>query len=159
LRALIFSTAKRGRIIESMYATLYHDEARQNFHVWVYGDDALSRGSGLFVGETGVAANHHFLTSRRDQPFVFTAGDYLLEVHAKLLGDARPLRLLSQRLHAGAAEATALLAPRNGLFFDWGPDAGRYVPHIDRRELMPEPAELLRLLGTAVPPAAGDTEE
>jgi hypothetical protein len=74
LRALIFATAKRGRIIESMYATLYHDETRQNFHVWVYGNDALSRGSGLFVGETGVAANHHFLTSRRDQPFVFSAG-------------------------------------------------------------------------------------
>jgi hypothetical protein len=63
LRALIFATAKRGRIIESMHATLFHDEARQNFHVWVYGNDTLSRGSGLFVGETGVAANHHFLTS------------------------------------------------------------------------------------------------
>jgi hypothetical protein len=30
----------------------------------MYGDEKLVRGSGLFVGETGVAANHHFLAPR-----------------------------------------------------------------------------------------------
>lgn len=147
LRALIFATAKRGRIIESMHATLHHNEARQNFHVWVYGDDALSRGSGLFVGETGVAANHHFLTSRRDQPFVFSAGDYVLEVYAKLLGEGPPLKLLEQHVHVSEAEATALRDPRNGLYFDWGPDAGQYIAHVDHKELPPDPAELLRMIG------------
>ncbi len=157
LRALIFATAKRGRIIESMHATLSHDETRQNFHVWVYGNDGLSRGSGLFVGETGVAANHHFLTSRRDLPFVFSAGDYLLEVYAKLLGDVRPLKLLEQRLQVGDAEAKALRDPQNGLYFDWGPDAGRYLPHVDRKEPPPDAAELLKILG--MPAAAVAVQE
>jgi hypothetical protein len=154
LRALLFSTAKRGRIIESMHATLRHGEARQNFHIWVYGDDHLLRGSGLFVGETGVAANHHFLTSPDERPFAFTAGDYVLEVHARLLGDRRPVMLLSQRVNVGETEAAALRDPAHGLYFDWGPDAERYLPHIDRKEPHQPPAELLKLLGVP-PPASG----
>jgi hypothetical protein len=146
LRALIFATAKRGRIIESMHATLRHDEARQNFHVWVYGNEGLSRGSGLFVGETGVAANHHFVTSRRDPPFVFSAGDYVLEIYAKLLGDVRPVRLLEQRVQVSETEAEALRDPQAGLYFDWGPDAGRYIAHINRKNSLPDPEELLQIL-------------
>jgi len=69
-----------------MHAALHHNEARQNFHVWVYGNDGLSRGSRLFVGETGVVANHHLVTSRRDQPVAFSAGDSVLEVYAKRPG-------------------------------------------------------------------------
>jgi isocitrate dehydrogenase kinase/phosphatase len=33
LRTLLFSTTKRGRIIENMHAMLYHNEAWQNFHI------------------------------------------------------------------------------------------------------------------------------
>jgi hypothetical protein len=146
LRTLLFSTAKRGRIIESMYAALHHNEARQNFHIWVYGDDKLSRGSGLFIGETGMTSNHHFLTSESDRPFSFTAGDYDLEVYAHLLGDGRPVKLLSQRLHVTESNAKALADSRNGLYFDWGPDAGRYLPHIDKGEPPPDAADMLRML-------------
>ncbi len=64
LRTLLFSTSKRGRVIESMHATLSRNETHQNFNIWVYGNDRLVRGSGLFVGETGIEANHHFLTLR-----------------------------------------------------------------------------------------------
>lgn len=59
LRTLLFATSKRGRIIESMHVALSRNETHQNFSVWVYGDERLVRGSGLFVGEAGVAANHH----------------------------------------------------------------------------------------------------
>lgn len=62
LRTLLFSTSKRGRVIESMHVSLERSETRQNFNIWVHGDDKLVRGSGLYVGATGVAANHHFLT-------------------------------------------------------------------------------------------------
>src|ERR1700730_660906 len=61
LRTLLFATSKRGRVIESMHVTRTRSETRQNFNIWVYGNDKLVRGSGLFVGETGVSANHHFL--------------------------------------------------------------------------------------------------
>jgi hypothetical protein len=63
LRTLLFSTSKRGRVVESMHVALLRNEMHQNFNIWVYGErEKLVRGSGLFVGETGVAANHHFLT-------------------------------------------------------------------------------------------------
>src|ERR1035438_2442579 len=57
LRSLLFCTSGRGRIIESMHIALSRNETHQNFSVWVYGNDKLVRGSGLFVGETGVEAN------------------------------------------------------------------------------------------------------
>jgi hypothetical protein len=64
LRTLLFSTSQRGRVIQSMYVALSRNEMRQNFNIWVYGEERLVRGSGLFVGETGVVANHHFLTPK-----------------------------------------------------------------------------------------------
>lgn len=53
LRTLLFCTSKRGRIIEGMHVALSRNETHQNFNVWVYGNEKLVRGSGLFVGETG----------------------------------------------------------------------------------------------------------
>jgi hypothetical protein len=88
LRALLFSTSKRGRIIESMHVALWRNETHQNFNIWVYGErEKLVRGSGLFVGETGVAANHHFLTPADGRSFSFTEGHYRIDVFARLLGD------------------------------------------------------------------------
>ncbi len=87
LRSLLFSTSRRGRVIESMHVALSRNETLQNFNIWVYGDDRLMRGSGLFVGETGVAANHHFLAPNDSCSFRFVEGRYKLEVFARLLGD------------------------------------------------------------------------
>jgi hypothetical protein len=98
LRALLFSTSKRGRVIECMYVALSRNESRQNFNVWVYGDERLVRGSGLFVGETGVEANNHFLTPRDENAFRFTEGRYTLDVFARLLGDSSNTPLFSQTL-------------------------------------------------------------
>ena len=75
-------------------------------------------------------------------------------MYAKLLGDHRPVRLLSQSLTVSDAIATALLDKAHGLYFDWGPDSGRYVPHIDRKEPQPTGAELLKVFGVPVPSSA-----
>ena len=98
LRTLIFSTAKRGRVIESMYLTLTRNESRQNFNIWIYGTETLVRGSGLYVDETGMATNHHFLLPEDETNFVFSEGSHTIDVRAKLLGDASLVRLFSQRL-------------------------------------------------------------
>jgi hypothetical protein len=48
LRTLLYSTSKRGVVIENMYVTARRGETRQNFNIWVYRDSGrLSRGSGL----------------------------------------------------------------------------------------------------------------
>lgn len=60
IRALLYSTGRRGHVIENMYIIVRSGERQGTFNVWGHGDERLSRGSGLFVGETGIATNHHF---------------------------------------------------------------------------------------------------
>ena len=112
LRTLLFSTSKRGRIVENMYVALSRNEARQNFNIWVYGEgDKLVRGSGLFVGETGVATNHHFLAPKDGSSFGFAAGRYRVEVFAHLLGDRNRRLLFSQTLEITHEVAAMLVEP------------------------------------------------
>lgn len=148
LRALLFATARRGRVIESMYVSLSRNETMQNFNVWVYGDAKLVRGSGLFVGETGVAANHHFLAPTDAHSFQFTEGTYKLNVYANLLGDRARTLLFSHSFEISREDAVLLLhAPQAGIYFDWGPDSSRYLSHVETRPPSPRPDELLELLG------------
>jgi hypothetical protein len=147
LRTLLFATSRRGRVIESMHVSLERSETRQNFNIWVHGNDKLVRGSGLYVGETGVAANHHFLTPDDGSAFCFTSGRYLLRVYARLLGDSLPKQLFSQELEISPALAVRLEEPGVGLYFDWGPDSSRYLPHVEHRAPSPDPEKFLAALG------------
>ena len=138
LRTLLFATSKRGRVVESMHVSLSRNETHQNFIVWVYGEhNRLVRGSGLFVGETGVSANHHFLTPNDGNAFRFTEGHYQIEVYAKLLGDRTPLNVFSQALNIPYDIAVALQEGSTGLYFDWGPDSTRYLLHTEKRSPSP----------------------
>ena len=147
LRALLFSTSKRGRVIECMYVALSRNETRQNFNVWVYGDEKLVRGSGLFIGETGIVVNHHFLAPRDENTFRFAQGRYTLDVFARLLGDREHIRLFSQTLDISRETAAALAKPHAGLYFDWGPDSSRYLLHVETRPPSPNPEKFLEALG------------
>lgn len=147
LRALLFSASKRGRVIESMHVSLSRNETHQNFNIWVYGDEKLVRGSGLFVGENGVAVNHHFLTPRDGSNFRFTEGHYRIEVFAHLLGAKTRTMLFSQTLEIAHDVAAQLGEPGVGLYFDWGPDSSCYIPHVDKRPTPPNPEEFMELLG------------
>ena len=143
LRTLLFCTAKRGRVIESMYVTLRRNESRQNFSIWVNGDDRLSRGSGMFIGESGVIANHHFLTPRDDNAFRYQEGTYRIEVFAKLVDQRHTTLLFSHELFIDGEQSRALQDTQVGIYFDWGPDAGKYLSHIDTRPKHISPEEAL----------------
>jgi hypothetical protein len=143
LRALLFATSKRGRVIESMHISLTRNETQQNFNIWVHGDENLVRGSGLFVGESGVAANHHFMTPKDAHSFLFSAGWYRLNVYARILGDNKQTLLFTHDLEITTDHAKALLVPGNGLYFDWGPDSARYLPHIQMRPEFPLPKRFM----------------
>ena len=144
-RTLMFSTSNRGQVIESMHVTLTRNETRQNFNIWVYGEDKLVRGSGLFIGQTGIAANHHFLLPKDGASFHFRNGTYTLDVYAKLLNDDGPTHLWSQQLSISSEQSKDLEEPDTGIYFDWGPDGGEYIAHIDRYNKRPIPEELLKL--------------
>jgi hypothetical protein len=140
LRTLLFSTSKRGRVIESMHVAVSGNEAHQNFSLWAYGErDQLVPGSGLFVGETGVAVNHHFLAPEDASGFVFASGEYNLDVFTHLLGERNPLRLFSQTLVISPEIATATWEQDGGVLFQWGPDSGRYRAQMHRQPQLPTP--------------------
>jgi hypothetical protein len=43
--------------------------------------------------------------------------------------------------------AASLAEPNAGVYFDWGPDSLRYLPHVESRPPSPEPEDFLRVLG------------
>ncbi len=143
LRTLVYSTGKRGRIIESMYISLRRGETRQTFNIWVYGDDKLARGSGLFVGDTGVVCNHHFLLPEDGTKFEFLPGDYQMDVYASLVGDRTTLHLSSTDLSISDKIARQLQDQDCGVYFDWGPDAKKYHLHVDKRKYDPTLVDIL----------------
>jgi hypothetical protein len=132
LRTLLYSSAKRGQIIESMFVKLQRGESIQTFKIWVYGEDSLARGSGLYVGEEGVAYNHHFTLPSDGTRFEFLPGDYRVEVYASLVGKT-PLLLYATNLTLAEQAASQLKNTDCGVFFDWGPDSGRYHAHVRKR--------------------------
>ena len=153
LRTLLYSTAKRGVVLEHLYVRVRRGETQQNFNIWVYGDKDLARGSGLFIGQEGFATNHHFLLPADIGNFEFVAGDYRLEVFGKTVEQDRVRLLSAIDLVISPAEAMDLRKPDHGIYFDWGPDAGRYQTKIEGRPSRSvDPLKLLEVLqkGAAV---------
>lgn len=147
LRTLLYSTAKRGRIVEGMYVRLRRRETVQNFNVWVHGEEHLHIGSGLFVPDSGVSLNHHFLLPQDGTEFKFLAGDYMIDVYASIVGKRDPHPLKSIALTVTAEQAVELTAPGQGLYFDWGPEVGQYHSHIRQHPKSDLPPFLRDLLG------------
>jgi len=146
LRTLLFSTGKRGRMIESMHVKVTRNESVQNFNIWVYGNDRLERGSGLFVGEQGISANHHFLTPKDGGSFSFVAGRYKIELFAKMLGGRTDTALWSHTFDISEEHERAMRDEMSGLYFDWGPDSRSYLPHVEAKTTLTNPEDLVEML-------------
>ena len=93
----------------------------------------LSAAVGYTLVSTAVAANHHFLLPVDTPAFRFAAGKYRVDVFARILHRRKPLLLFSRDLDVSAQDAEALSNPDTGLYFDWGPDSGKYYAHLDTR--------------------------
>jgi len=138
LRTLMYSSAKRGQIVESMYVKLKRGESAQAFNIWVYGNDFLSRGSGLYVGPEGTTFNHHFLLPADGTKFEFLSGDYKVEVYICLVGSRSPSLVCRLQLTLTEQQAEALKDEETGVYFDWGPDSGRYHAHVRKHKDRPD---------------------
>lgn len=139
LRTLLYSTARRGQTVESLYVNLQRGESKQNFSIWVYGQRGeLVRGSGVFVPMDGLATNHHFMLPMDGGEFPFFSGDYTLRLFAKRVG--APAELLTKiNLHVSEIHAQQLNENQNaGLYFDWGPDQRSYHAHVDVKRSGPQ---------------------
>ena len=134
LRTLLYSTAKRGHILESLYLSLHRKESKQNFNIWVYGEKGdLKRGSGLFVPQEGVTFDHHFLLPEDGANFAFLEGIYSLSVFARLVGQPSSTELLTVHLSITESQAKSISQPRTGIYFDYGPDQQSYHAYVQHR--------------------------
>jgi hypothetical protein len=126
-RAMLYATGKRGHIVEALYLKVRQGESTQTFNFWMYGETKdLKIGSGLRVGEDGVSSNHHFLPPSGDSSFAFLAGEYTIEVYARILNRDAPVRLSAVKLSISAEHAAALLDRAMGVLFTWSPDSRVY---------------------------------
>ena len=146
LRTLLFSTSKRGRVLENMYIAVHRHETHQNFSVWGYGLDNLVYGSGMYIGESGVENNHHFLVTDDASSFQFSAGEYHIEIFAKLYGDRIQKKLFTCKLTVDSDSASKLLDGSTALYFTWSPTSLEYLPRLDQRNDPHIPEDLLKYL-------------
>ena len=148
LRTLLYSTSKRGQVIESLHVSIKRNESNQNFNIWVYGETgSLKRGSGIFVSQEGVTADHHFFPPKDGANFEFLAGKYEVVVYAKSVGSNNFDELSKLNLHVTESQAAKLQEPRTCLLHDWGPDQQVYYSHIDTKpESEPNMEKLLGLM-------------
>jgi hypothetical protein len=133
-RALLYSTAARGQVIEGMYVRLGHQSAERRFGFWMHGETKnLVIGSGLFVGQEGLGANHHFVLSRDEPMYEFRSGQYTVQTFARSVGKHAAQKLAEISISVTNQEAAAL-SGRAGVMFRLNPDSGRYIGEIDGRQ-------------------------
>jgi hypothetical protein len=140
LRTLLYSTAVRGWVIESMYIRVHQETLGQTFSYifdsWHYGETGnLSIGSGLFVGHNGIGHNHHFVLNRTQATeFVWWGADCRIEIFARVVGKRHPQKLHEIRF-VMSSEHSALLTQvlDAGVFFEWDADGDQYIPRAERR--------------------------
>lgn len=131
-RTLFYGAGRRGLALDNVFLSLTLDGVCHEFSVWGYGDDKLVRGSGLFVGETGVVSNHHF-TLPESPDFRFTQGEYILEVFASTVGK-RLRRICVATLTVSGEDGPAFVkeAPDVAYWFQREPHSSRYRGSLER---------------------------
>ena len=147
LRTLLYSSSRRGQTVESMHVNVQRAESKQNFSIWVYGDDRLVRGSGMHVGLDGVACNHHFLLPEDGADFRLLPGQYTVRVFAKRVSDRGPRQLAKFVLCISESQAKELEKDGAGIYFDWGPDQQAYHAHVRIQKPAPLPPWLSEAVG------------
>lgn len=133
LRTLLFSTGKRGQVIESLFLRVREGSRVAEFSFWGYGDKDLVRGSGLFIPESGVATNHHFNPINRESIFLFSPGTYTLELVAKLVGRSSLIPLSSIKLEMSNSPFGSTIAHEAAVYFNWSAEESRYVASVEKR--------------------------
>lgn len=96
----------------------------------MYGDNDLARGSGVYVGQSGIVAGHHFLMPEDGSSFSFMSGTYRIELFAKTVEQRRAKCLWTYLLDVTDNESVQIQNRECGLYFDWAPSSEAYLKHI-----------------------------
>jgi hypothetical protein len=134
LRTLLFCTADRGCIVENMHLVVHNEYGAYLFDFWAYGEPTIAKGSGLFVPRNGVALHHHFVLNRQTENFIFTGGDYRIEVFAKIIGQRDLTRLKEIKVALIGEQSPMMIQVMDaGVFFEWDAATEDYVGRLERR--------------------------
>jgi hypothetical protein len=92
--------------------------------------------------DDGVSINHHFLPPKDAPFFAFLAGEYAIEVYARILKHRAPVLLSTVKLSLSQELEAALHDHTKGVLFTWGPDSQHYRGDVS------EPAPGLKAIRT-----------
>ncbi len=127
LRMLLYSSAKKALIIESMYVKVRRGETTQNLANWYYGDDVnVKRGAGLRVGEEGLTCNHHFYLLNDGSQFEFIPGEYRIDVYANIHGQNNAIYLFETSVILSIEDVGAIKQKNGAVEYEWGADSRKY---------------------------------
>jgi len=130
LRTLLYSTSARGQVVETMYVKICRSGSEEVFSFWGYGEtNKLTAGGGLFVGQTGIALNHHFVLSAQKTDYEFHEGPHSIHVFARVSGRKRPIPLDTIYITLSRVDAGTYLAGGVGILFELEWDTGKYTGH------------------------------
>jgi hypothetical protein len=131
LRTLLYTTGKRGHVIEGLYLRVKQPDSTRTFAFWAYGErEALTVAGGLKVTDEGVAYNHHFLKIAGYS--YFEEGEHQINVYARMVGKTSPRHLGTFTVVLTQSGAT-LLHLRRGALFTWNPETQEYDASFDGR--------------------------
>jgi hypothetical protein len=135
LRTLLFTTAIKGRVIENMFLRVHQPFGTFAFDFWGHTEAGkLTLGSGLFVGPTGIACDHHFNPHLGSENFIFCDGQYRIEVFAAIVGEKQPTKLMEVAFTVDGQQAAELIQILDlELYLFWNADTMTYDGHLDRR--------------------------
>lgn len=131
-RLLLYSTGKRGHVIENLFLRVSEGDRRAEFSFWGYGEtDHLVIGGGLSIPESGVSTNHHFNTVNNDELLLFSGGDYTLDLLAKLAGRKRQSLLwtVTVTIPEGIFSKNRI-AKESEVSFHWSPEQNKFLTSV-----------------------------
>jgi len=134
LRTLLFTTASKGSVVENMYLRVHQPMGTFLFDFWGHTDAGkLTLGSGLFVGQEGIACDHHFNPRHGSEDFLFHNGAYQVEVYATTVGRKRPWKLMEVTFTIDGQQAAELIQILNReLYLFWNPQIRSYEAQVER---------------------------
>jgi hypothetical protein len=128
LRTLLFNTAHRGHVLDSLFVEVRRSETIQTFTDWAYGDAKIVMGSGLHIPREGISCNHYFLASGNFSEFVFLPGEYIIRIYAAIFNRKAPVLLDQLNIFLNEEEASILKSRSSNVIFTWNPDSKKYIP-------------------------------
>ncbi len=127
LRTLLFSTGKRGLVIENLFLRVREGEREDEFSYWAYGDKEIVRGGGLFVGENGFLASHRFMPTDARELYVFKEGHYQVELVAKIFGRKKLLTISTFALDLPKKAFGYPISSKDQVYFEWSTEQNKYI--------------------------------